>query len=66
MNLNKLVGTKQKIYYPWEQKSIERVVREDHQGFYIFYKSKKVRLAPMQSGMKTDIVGFKALHGTEV
>ena len=60
--LEKLVGTKQKVYYPWEQKSIERVIRKDEEGFYILYEGKKVRLRPMLNGMGTDIVGFEAIH----
>ena len=63
IKLEKLVGTKQKVYYPWEQKSIERVIRKDEEGFYILYEGKKVRLRPMLNGMGTDIVGFEAIHG---
>lgn len=63
--LEKLVGTKQKVYYPWEQKSIERVIRKDEEGFYILYKNRKVRLRPMYDGMRTEIIGFEAVHGRQ-
>ena len=61
--LKKLVGTKQKVFYPWIGKKVERVIREDHEGFYINYKCKKVRLRPMLDGMGNSIVGFEAIHG---
>lgn len=41
MKLKKLVGTRQKVYYPYEQKFIERVIREDHKGLYINYKGER-------------------------
>lgn len=63
IKLEKLVGTKQKVFYPWEGKSIERVIRKDEEGFYILYKNRKVRLRPMYDGMGTDMVGFEAIHG---
>jgi len=61
--LEKLVGTKQKVFYPWIGKKVERAIRKDEEGFYILYEGKKVRLRPMLNGMGTDIVGFEAIHG---
>lgn len=59
---DEMVGTKQKVFYPWIGKKVERVIRKDEEGFYINYKCKKVRLRPMYNGMGTDIVGFEAIH----
>ena len=63
INLESLVGTKQKVFYPWIGKKVERVIRKDQEGFYILYEGKRLKLEPLYSGMGTDIVGFKAIHG---
>lgn len=58
--LEKLIGTKQKVYYPWEQKSIERVIRKDEKGYYINYKGKKVGCRPQLNSFG-EVIGFEAL-----
>lgn len=63
INLESLVGTKQKVFYPWKSKKIERVIRKDQEGFYILYEGKRLKLEPLYNGMGDSIVGFKAIHG---
>lgn len=60
--LEKLVGTKQKVYYPWKRKMIHRVVRKDHEGYYVLYQNekKRLRLALNDFG---EMVCFEMLHG---
>lgn len=57
-----LVGQKCKIYYPWKQRYIHRVVRKDWNGFYVKYEGqrRKLRLAINDFG---DFLGFEMLHG---
>lgn len=59
--LDEMVGTKQKVYYPWEQKFITRVVHEDEKGYFIYYDGEKrgCRVAYDDFG---DAIGFEALH----
>lgn len=65
IKLDEMVGTKQKVFYPWIGKNVERVIRKDEEGFYILYKNRKVRLRPMYDGMRTKIIGFEAVHGRQ-
>ncbi len=57
-----LVGTKCKIYYPWGQRYIHRVVRKDMDGYYVNYKGEKksLRIALNDYG---GMVCFEMLHG---
>lgn len=57
-----MVGTKQKIYYPWKQKFLHRVVHKDHEGYYVLYQNekKRLRLALNDFG---EMVRFEMLHG---
>lgn len=64
MDLEKLVGTKQRIYYPWLQKFIERVVRRDYQGYYMLYQGERVELKPRYNSLDEPI-GFQAIHSKE-
>lgn len=59
---DKFVGTKCKIYYPWKRKMIHRVVRKDHEGYYINYQNKKRRLRLVISDFG-DFLRFEMLHG---
>ncbi len=61
IKLEKLVGTKQKVFYPWEQKFVTRVIRKDEQGYYIYYGGKKVGCRPRFDDFG-DVIGFEALH----
>lgn len=56
-----LVGMKCKIYYPWKQKYINRVVYKDHEGYYILYENerKRLRLAINDFG---EMVYFELIH----
>lgn len=62
---DKFVGTKCKIYYPWRQKFIHRVVHKDQEGYYVLYKNekKRLRLALNEFG---DFVRFEMLHGEKL
>lgn len=44
LKADSLVNTRCKIYYPWKQKYIYRVVKKDGEGYYIMYKKEKKRL----------------------
>lgn len=57
-----LVGQKSKIYYPWKGRFIHRVVRKDHEGYYVLYQNekKRLRLALNDFG---EMVCFEMLHG---
>ena len=58
---DKFVGTKCKIYYPWKRKMIHRVVRKDHEGYYVLYQNekKRLRLAINDFG---EMVRFEVIH----
>lgn len=58
---DKFVGTKCKIYYPWKQKFLHRVVHKDHEGYYVKYqgKKKRLRLAINDFG---EMVRFEVIH----
>ena len=59
--LEKLIGTKQKVYYPWKQKFLHRVVHKDREGYYVKYqgKKKRLRLAINDFG---EMVRFEVIH----
>ncbi len=59
---DKYIGTRCKIYYPWEMKMIHRVVHKDYEGYYIYYEGKKrrLRIAVSEFG---DFLRFEMLHG---
>ena len=57
---DKLVGKKQKVYYPWEQKFLERVVHKDQDGYYIRYKSTRKGCKPQINSLN-EVIGFEAL-----
>jgi len=59
------VNERCKIYYPWRQKFIHRVVYKDQEGYYVRYggKRRELRIATNDFG---DFVGFEMLHLKEV
>ena len=57
-----LVGQKCKIYYPWKQKFLYRVVHKDNQGYFVKYKNKKMRCR-LRINEFGDMVCFEMLHG---
>jgi len=57
---DELVGKKQKVYYPNEQKFLKRIVRKDERGYFIKYQWKKAACRPMLNSLG-DVIGFEAL-----
>lgn len=58
-----LINKKHKIYFPWHQKFIYRVVKKDHEGYYIRYKNERVKCIPKLDGLDKNVIGFIALKG---
>lgn len=59
---DKLVNKKHKIYYPWYRKFIYRVVRKDHEGYYIKYNNGRVECVPMLGELSGNVMSFIALR----
>ncbi|MBS4538185.1 hypothetical protein GOQ27_06905 [Clostridium sp. D2Q-11] len=58
----RITGEKQKIYYPWERKSIYRVIKQDKDGYFINYKNERLKVIP-ELNFLDEVRGIMALHG---
>jgi len=56
-----LIGTKCKIYYPWKQRFIHRVVYKDYEGYYVKFEGKRreLRIATNDFG---EMIYFEVIH----
>ena len=61
LKADKFVGEKCKIYYPWKQRYIHRVVKKDNEGYYVLYKNEKKRLRIATNDFG-EMVGFEVIH----
>lgn len=58
---DKFVNERCKIYYPWKQVYVYRVIHKDNEGYYIHYEGKKRRLRIAVSDYG-DFMRFELLH----
>lgn len=59
---NKFINERCKIYYPWRQKYINRVVYKDYEGYYVRYNG-EVRRLRIRLNDFGEFVAFEMLHG---
>lgn len=61
---DKFVGERCKIFYPWKQVYVYRVVYKDYKGYYVRYGGsiRRLRVAVDEFG---GFMSFEMLHGKE-
>lgn len=61
LKADKFVGEKCKIYYPWKQKYINRMIRKDNEGYYVKFEGERreLRIATNDFG---EMIYFEVIH----